>query len=83
MVLFGGAGHSSGIIKKLNSNALLIGIDRDKEAIESSKKRLEQYSNVKYVWGKHEDIREHISELGITKVDGILLDLRRVFISNR
>ena len=28
----GGAGHSSEIVKKLNKNGMLIGIDRDEEA---------------------------------------------------
>ena len=71
----GGAGHSSKIVERLSKNGLLIGIDRDEEALAASKKRLEGFSNVKYVWGKHEDIKEHLQELGIERVDGILLDL--------
>ena len=70
----GGAGHSSRIIEKIESG-LLIGVDRDLEAIAASKKRLEKYENVKFVHGKHEDIKEHINGLGIEAVDGILLDL--------
>lgn len=71
----GGAGHSSKIIEKLSSNGLLIGIDRDKEALEASSKRLKEYNNVKYVWGNHEQIKQHVESLQIEKVDGILLDL--------
>lgn len=71
----GGAGHSSEIVKRLSSDGLLIGIDRDTEALEASKKRLSSYNNVKYVWGRHEEIKRHVNELGIEKVDGILLDL--------
>lgn len=71
----GGAGHSSEIVKKLSKEGLLIGIDRDKEALTASKQRLKDYENVKYVWGKHEDIKTHVNQLGIEKVDGILLDL--------
>lgn len=70
----GGAGHSSRIIEKIESG-LLIGVDRDLEAIAASKKRLEKYENVKFVHGKHEDIKEHVNGLGYEKVDGILLDL--------
>lgn len=70
----GGAGHSSKIVEKLDGG-LLIGIDRDQEAIEASKKRLAKYSNVKYVHGRHEDIISHLKSLGIEKVDGVLLDL--------
>ena len=71
----GGAGHSSKIIENLSEEGLLIGIDRDKEALSASGKRLEKYKNVKYVWGNHEQIKDHVENLGITNVDGILLDL--------
>ena len=67
----GGAGHSSKIVEKLDGG-LLIGIDRDQEAIEASKKRLAKYSNVKYVHGRHEDIISYLKSLGIEKVDGVL-----------
>lgn len=70
----GGAGHSSKIVEKLDGG-LLVGIDRDEEAIEASKKRLAAYTNVKYVHGRHEDIVEHLQGLGIDKIDGVLLDL--------
>lgn len=70
----GGAGHSSKIVEKLDGG-LLIGIDRDQEAIDASKKRLSKYTNVKYVHGRHEDIVSHLQSLGIEKVDGVLLDL--------
>lgn len=70
----GGAGHSSRIIEKIEGG-LLIGVDRDLEAIAASKKRLEKYENVKFVHGKHEDIKEHVNGLGYEKIDGILLDL--------
>lgn len=71
----GGAGHSSQIIKRLSKNGLLIGIDRDEEAICVAQKRLEEYSNVKFVHDNHDNIKEILEELGIDKVDGILLDL--------
>ena len=32
-------------------------------------------SNVKYVWGRHEDIKQHVESLGISKIDGVLRDL--------
>lgn len=71
----GGAGHSSKIVERLNENGRLIGIDRDQDALTASRKRLEKYSNVTYVWGKHEDIKKHLEELEIKEVNGILLDL--------
>ena len=75
MELFGGAGHSKEIVKKLDKQGLLIGIDRDEEALKASKNTLRKYDNVKYVHGNHDEIKEILSDLGIEKVDGILLDL--------
>ena len=71
----GGAGHSEAIVKKLSKDGLLIGIDRDKEALEASHERLKDFENVRYVWGKHEDMKDMLESIGIHKVDGILLDL--------
>ncbi len=75
MVLFGGAGHSEEILKRLSKKGLLIGIDRDEEALEAAKKKLAEYKNVKYIHGNHDEINNILSSIGIEKVDGILLDL--------
>ena len=75
MVLFGGAGHSEEILKRLSKKGLLIGIDRDEEALEAAKKKLAEYENVKYIHGNHDEINNILSSIGIEKVDGILLDL--------
>lgn len=71
----GGAGHSKEIAKKLSVEGQLIGIDRDEEALKIAKKQLEQYSNITYVHGNHDEIQEILKDLEIPKVDGILLDL--------
>ena len=71
----GGAGHSKEIIKKLSKNGLLIGIDRDDEALNAARKNLCNYNNFKLVHGNHDDIKEILRNLDIEKVDGILLDL--------
>lgn len=72
----GGAGHSKEILKGLDKNkGLLIGIDRDEEALQAAKQNLLEYENVKYVHGNHDDIKEILKSLKIDKVDGILLDL--------
>lgn len=71
----GGAGHSKEIIKRLSPKGALIGIDRDEEALKAAKKNLEGNNNYKLVHGNHDDIKEILEELGIEKVDGILLDL--------
>ncbi len=71
----GGAGHSKVIASKLSDKGLLIGIDRDLEALKAAKINLEQYHNVKYVHGNHDDIKNILNDLGIEGVNGILLDL--------
>ncbi len=71
----GGAGHSKEILRNLSDKGLLIGIDRDEEALEAAKKNLEEFKNVKYIHGNHDDIKEILEEIGIEQVDGILLDL--------
>lgn len=75
MVLFGGAGHSFEIIKRLSKKGMLIGIDRDEEALKAAKEKLKQYNNVEYIHGNHDDIKKLLQEIGIEKVNGILLDL--------
>ena len=71
----GGAGHSSQIVKKISKSGLLLGIDRDEEAICVAKERLKEFSNVKFVHDNHDNIKNILEELDIPAVDGILLDL--------
>ena len=71
----GGAGHSKEILRNLSEKGLLIGIDRDEEALKAAKANLKEYKNVKYIHGNHDNIKEILEELDIAKVDGILLDL--------
>ena len=71
----GGAGHSSKIAEKLSAKGILIGIDRDTEALKSAGEKLKTFDNVKYIHGNHDDIKSIIENLEIEKVDGILLDL--------
>lgn len=71
----GGAGHSKEILRNLSDKGLLIGIDRDEDALEAAKQNLTEFKNVKYIHGNHDDIKEILEEIGIEKVDGILLDL--------
>ncbi len=52
----GGAGHSKEIAKRLLSKGLLIGIDRDLEALSAAKENLKEFKNVKYIHGNHDDI---------------------------
>ena len=54
----GGAGHSKEILKKLGNTGLLIGIDRDEEALQAAKNNLKEFKNVCYIHGNHDEIKE-------------------------
>jgi 16S rRNA (cytosine1402-N4)-methyltransferase len=71
----GGAGHSKKIIEKLSDKGLLVGIDRDEEALRAAESNLAGYTNFKLIHDNHDNIPEILDDLGIDKVDGILLDL--------
>lgn len=72
----GGAGHSLEIAKLLNNEGTLIGIDRDMTAINVSRSRLSDVKpTVNLVNDNYKNIKDVLSNLNITGVDGILLDL--------
>lgn len=72
----GGGGHSLEICKRLSSNGRLIGIDQDADAICAAGERLSEYKDrVTIVRSNYSDMRHVLSDLGIEKVDGIILDL--------
>jgi len=71
----GGGGHSLEICKKLTCGHLY-GIDQDDAAIEAAGERLKNVSDkVTILRGNYCDARSMLGELGIGKVDGIVLDL--------
>lgn len=71
----GGAGHSKEIAKRLSEQGMLIGIDRDEEALQAAQENLKEFQNVKYIHNNHDNIKEILENLKLEKVDGILLDL--------
>ena len=72
----GGGGHSFHICEKLGKKGRLIGIDQDEDAIKAATKRLEQFSDkVTIVRNNYCNMKTALNELGIEKVDGIVLDL--------
>ncbi|MBU2623382.1 MAG: 16S rRNA (cytosine(1402)-N(4))-methyltransferase RsmH [Proteobacteria bacterium] len=72
----GGSGHAMAICEKIKPNGTLIGIDQDKDAIANAKTVLKPFlSNIRLFHGNFVHLSEFLSESGISKVDGILLDL--------
>ena len=62
------------ILKKIDSG-LLLGIDRDKDAISVAEGRLLTNKNIKLFHDSYENLKIILNELKIDAVDGILLDL--------
>ena len=71
----GGAGHSSKIAERLNGG-LLIPIDQDEDAIKVISERLAPYGErIKIVRDNFSNIKNVLENLGIDKIDGLLIDL--------
>ena len=72
----GGGGHSYEICRRLSDKGRLIGIDQDEDAIAAASKRLEEFKErVTIVRSNYCNMRQVLTDLGIEKVDGIVLDL--------
>jgi 16S rRNA (cytosine1402-N4)-methyltransferase len=71
----GGAGHAAALLERAPT-ASLIGIDRDPSALAAAGARLGTFGDrVRLVHADYVDIPRVLQELGVAKVDGILLDL--------
>lgn len=72
----GGGGHSYEICRRLSDKGRLIGIDQDSAAIEAAGRRLEEFAGkVTIVRSNYCEMRAELAKLGITSVDGVILDL--------
>lgn len=72
----GGGGHALSIVSRLTKGGRLIGIDQDIDAICAAKERLQKFQDhVSIVRSNYSEMQRIVSELGVKKVDGILLDL--------
>lgn len=72
----GGAGHSSEIAKKLTENGILICFDKDLEALEISKERLNKFCCKKiFIHADFHQYKNKLEEYNIKNVNGVLIDL--------
>ena len=68
-------GHSEALLES-NSNLVLIGIDRDLDAIVKAKARLAKFENrTNFSHAIFDEITDVVNSFGFQKVDGILFDL--------
>ena len=72
----GGGGHAGRIAERLQGSGRLIGIDQDADAIEAAGRRLEPYrERITLIRDNYCHMKEALKQIGIDKVDGIVLDL--------
>ncbi|MDD6614510.1 MAG: 16S rRNA (cytosine(1402)-N(4))-methyltransferase RsmH [Lachnospiraceae bacterium] len=72
----GGGGHSYEICRRLSEKGRLIGIDQDAAAIEAAARRLGEFGDkVTIVRSNYCEMKPQLEKLGITSVDGVILDL--------
>jgi 16S rRNA (cytosine1402-N4)-methyltransferase len=72
----GTGGHSEAICRRMSPHALLIGLDRDEEAIRVSRERLASLGRKMHlVKESYSRLDRVLKGLGIEQVDGVLLDL--------
>ena len=70
----GGAGHSYAILKE--TDAFLVGIDCDDQALQYAEKRLAEFGSRKVlIRANFADLGKILKDLNIEKVDGVLMDL--------
>jgi 16S rRNA (cytosine1402-N4)-methyltransferase len=73
----GNGGHSVKIFEQLDEGGMLIGFDRDIDAIERVQKKLksEAGKKVELIHDNYANLGAQLDRLGLDKVDGVLLDL--------
>lgn len=72
----GGGGHAYQVCSRLNDKGSFYGIDQDAAAIEAAGARLLDFGEkVTIIRSNYCDMKLRLQELGINKVDGIVLDL--------
>ena len=72
----GGGGHAYEVCRRLGEKGSIVGIDQDAAAIEAASARLKDFgAKVTIVRSNYCDMKSKLHELGIDKVDGIVLDL--------
>lgn len=72
----GGGGHARALLERMEGEGCLIGLDRDRQALESARRRLQDFGESVTLW--HSDfsrLGEVLQEMDLEAVDAILMDL--------
>lgn len=71
----GYAGLAARIVERTRPGGVLIGIDRDQQALDAAHHRLRDLDEVFYLRkGNFADLKEHLAVFGVSSVDGVVFD---------
>ncbi|MBH0200923.1 MAG: 16S rRNA (cytosine(1402)-N(4))-methyltransferase RsmH [Nitrospira sp.] len=71
----GYGGHAEMLLTVSPIGTRFVGLDQDSQAIEFSQRRLSRFGNrIVLRQGNYRDLKSHLAESGIAKVDGVLFD---------
>ena len=72
----GGAGHARGILEKSSPDGILLGFDRDREALAAATERLAVFGErARLFHENYADLSAVLAREGIVSIDGLLLDV--------
>lgn len=72
----GQGGHAALILERSGPDGVLIGIDRDPEAIAATRSRLARFaSRLRLIQGNFSALKQHLRSVGVSEVDGVIFDL--------
>ena len=71
----GGGGHTEKILEKLSPKGMVIGLDKDQDALTFTQKKLGKYNNLKTFHTDFKNVEEVVDYLEIKEIDGVLMDL--------
>jgi 16S rRNA (cytosine1402-N4)-methyltransferase len=72
----GAGGHAAAILQRTAPSGRLVGLDRDPEALAAAAERLAAFGDrVSLIQASFRHLARILAELGIARVDGVLLDL--------
>ncbi|MGA7826061.1 MAG: 16S rRNA (cytosine(1402)-N(4))-methyltransferase RsmH [Geobacteraceae bacterium] len=72
----GGAGHARGILDRSAPDGMLLGFDRDQEALAAAGQRLAEYgSRVRLFHENYATLTDVLTREGVSSIDGLVLDV--------
>ena len=71
---YGGLAHK--VLELTGPDGILVGIDRDGEALATTRKRLRPFGQrAQLIQGNFSELKKHLGSVGLTQVDGVVFDL--------